>query len=313
MNLAARARARKAAGEKFDFEARRTRLQAAAEAAAAKRLEAAAAEEGLPPPEAPAPPAPRRPNAAAASAARKAAERAAANDNDLDSRDLSAYDQMLLKLHQDRKSLSAIQATAGKIALKRELLPSYEAWVAGKVAADEIARETARATGQTQPRAPQDDVLVAVMIWSIDIGDYDGALVLAEYCQRHNQALPDKIRRDLANFVTEEIAQAAITAYKRGPAEGEPAAGVFPGGVLADVEILFHGVDMFDEVKAKLQKALGMALIASIGPDTPDDQARAARTRAVEHLREATDLNPASGVVKLIEGLERELKKDVAQ
>ncbi|WP_292066039.1 phage terminase small subunit [Brevundimonas sp. UBA7664] len=307
MSLARRAIQRKLAGQKFDFAARRAMLDAGQAArfddgaddagdAAAASADAPALARIL----AGASPAAARAIRAVAGrgtpASRLRMRKEAANENTIQdgSADLTPYDQMLLQLHRDKDQLKSIQSTEGKVALKRELLPAYTPWILGRL--------EAAAGGQ---RPSQDDVLVAVMIWSIDTGDYVHALELAAYCQRYDMAMPSKITRDLANFVTEEIAVAALAAYREAPGSAD----AFPGAILGDVEELFADVDMFDPVKAKLNKALGLAILAAVPADAADDQVVLIKKDALSHFKRARELDSASGCVKLIEGLERELKK----
>lgn len=297
MSLAKQLLARKLAGEKFDFAARKAALlkgEAGQGSTDVSTDQVSAASDA-----APVPPKPftRRQPTLGQRHAMKTAARNAANDNierDLASADLTPYDQMLVKLYADKASLKLIQSTEGKVAMKRQLIPDYHAWVLGKL---EAAADGARGV--------QDDVLVAVMIWSIDIGDYKLALELAEYCRRYDLVLPRNINRDLANFVTEEIAETALKAYRA----GGDAAAAFPGSILGDVEELFREDDMFDQVRAKLQKAIGQAILAAAPADASPDQLAPIWRDALGFFQRAADLDSASGCVKLIEKLTRDLKK----
>ena len=76
-------------------------------------------------------------------------------------RHASGYDLMLLQLAEDRRRLKGVQSTVKKAEIKVELLPKYAAWAEGVLAAG---------------GAQQDDVLMYVMLWRIDAGDYAGAL-----------------------------------------------------------------------------------------------------------------------------------------
>ncbi|KAG0311480.1 hypothetical protein BGZ97_011853 [Linnemannia gamsii] len=183
--------------------------------------------------------------------------------------DVSHYKLMLAKLATDRQRLKTIQSITRKVEVKRELLPDYEAYVTG-------ALESAPGV--------QDEVLITVMVWRIDAGDYVGALTIAEYALKKGLTLPDPYERTLATFVTEQIAEAALS-------EGES----FDLTLLTQLAALTERHDMPDPVRAKLHKALGMVLQAS----DPD--------HALAHYRHALTLAPRCGVKKEIERLERQL------
>ncbi len=183
--------------------------------------------------------------------------------------DVSHYTLMLVKLATDRQRLKAIQSLTRKIDVKRELLPDYEAYVTG-------ALESAPGV--------QDDVLIMVMVWRIDAGDYVGALAIAEYALQHGLTLPDQYERTLATFVTEQIAEAALSV-------GES----FDFTLLTQLAALTKQHDMPDPVRAKLHKALGIVL----QENDPN--------HALMHYRQALALTPRCGVKKEIERLERRL------
>ncbi|MFN3931629.1 MAG: phage terminase small subunit [Brevundimonas sp.] len=300
MSLFKRVQERKAAGEAFDHAAARAR---ASEAQAAT---AAAEEAAAPASEAPAPvlatPRPtifrnHRLRVMAASGSRVLAATGvraptrAGNDNAEPQSVEEAEIRILLIDH--KRSLKAIQSREQKIALKRELLPQYAAWCDGVLSAD---------TGA------YDEVFATIMIWRIDVGDYFAALPQIDYVIRHKMELPAHIDRTPATFVTEEIAEAALRAFQLGPEEGK----AFPAGILAAIEELVDSpvdelrCDMPDEVRAKLQKAIGLAVIAA------DDEDRNRLEEGLKRFQRALELDPKSGVKKTIDGLQRQLKKVTA-
>ncbi|HAN7627407.1 TPA: terminase, partial [Escherichia coli] len=93
-------------------------------------------------------------------AMRVSAVRASQRDN-APLRHASPYEQMLVKLAADRRTLSAIRSKERKADKKRELLPLYLPWVAGVLESG---------TGA------QDDILMTVMLWRLDAGDITGAV-----------------------------------------------------------------------------------------------------------------------------------------
>lgn len=205
-------------------------------------------------------------------AARAAAE--AAPGDAPDRAHANAYELQLAQLAEDRRRLKAVQSIERKIELKRSLLPKYAPWIEGTLAAD---------------KGGQDDVLMTVMVWSIDAGEYAQALGIADYALRHGLTLPDQYQRDTATVVTEEIAERALAAL--GAGEG------FPAEVLETTDTLTADRDMPDEARAKLHKALGLVFTV------------AEPAKALEHFRRALSLHERVGVKKEIERLERELKK----
>lgn len=197
----------------------------------------------------------------------------------------TAYELMLAKLAEDRRRLKQVQSIERKVEVKRTLLPEYAPWVEGVLK-----------TG----RGAQDAVLMTVMVWRLDVGEFAGALEIAEYALKHDLAMPDQYKRDLPTVITEEVAEKALAAQ----AAGEP----FPADTLAHVQAMTAERDMPDEVRAKLHKAAG--LLAAGAAEQAGDAEMAAT--ALEHLRRALQLHERVGVKKEIERLERFIKKQAA-
>lgn len=194
------------------------------------------------------------------------------------------YELMLAKLDEDRRRLHAIQSTERKIEVKRELLPDYAAWVDGVIEA---------ATGQ------QDDVLMTIMLWRIDTGDFAGALQIGRYAIENDLTMPDRFKRDVACLLAEEIADTALRA------DADTQAGYVTA--LAECIAITAEADMPDEVRAKLYKAYGYALSQGNDDIPPDLEG------ALAALNRALQLHDKVGVKKDIEQIERELKKTQAQ
>lgn len=187
----------------------------------------------------------------------------------------SAYELMLAALIEDRRRLKAIQSIERKIEVKRELLPAYADWVAGVLAGG---------------RGAQDDVLLTVMVWRLDTGDWAGALDIAAYALQHDLVMPDQYQRTTACVVAEELADQALTALTADQPVSAPS--------LQRGLDLTAGYDMPDEVRAKLHRALGLTLATNAEH----------RSTALEHLRRAVHLHDRVGAKKDIERLERELR-----
>lgn len=111
-------------------------------------------------------------------------------------RSTKGYDLMLLQLNEDRRRLKGIQSNVRKAEIKVEVLPKYAAWAEGVLSAD---------------GAQQDDVLMYVMLWRVDAGDYAGALAIGRHALKHGWAMPLG-SRTTATVLAEEIADAAKAA-----------------------------------------------------------------------------------------------------
>lgn len=183
--------------------------------------------------------------------------------------DISTKMQALLAMH--KSVLKAIQSKKEKANVKAEFLPEYAGYVEGILEAE---------TGD------QDDVIMTVMIWRLDAGDYAGALEIAGYAIDHGLAMPVHFNRDVATTVLEEIADRATD---------DPGADLV--GPLGDAITLTHDCDMPDEVRAKAHKALGNLLLDS-------DPAK-----ALEHLKIALEFNPKCGVKTLIGKVEKQIEE----
>jgi len=182
----------------------------------------------------------------------------------------SAYELMLAKLAEDKRVLKDIKSIEQKIAVKRQRLPEYTAWIQGVLEADQPV---------------QDDVFATVMVWSIDTGDITQALDMAGHLLKHDLRLPEHYQRDLPTLVMEEIAERA----------GLPDGGSVTVDDLLRVGALTEGRDMPDEVRAKLHRAIGLAL-RTISPP-----------QALDHLQRALQLNPRLGLKTEIAKLTKQL------
>jgi hypothetical protein len=196
----------------------------------------------------------------------------------------NAYELVLAKLGEDKRRLKQVQSIERKIEIKRGLLPSYQPGVDGVLEGG---------------HGGQDAVLMTVMVWKIDTGDFPGALQIARHALDNNLVMPDQYQRGVPTLVAEEIAEQALAAFSSG--------GGFSAEVLATTVVLTDGHDMPDEVRAKLNKASGLALAA-----TMEDSATPAlvATEALACLRRALQLHDRAGVKKDIERLERFIKNN---
>ncbi len=90
-------------------------------------------------------------------------------------RHATVYEQMLVKLAADQRTLKAIYSKELKAAKKRELLPFWLPWVNGVL---------------DQGKGAQDDILMTVMLWRLDTGDIAGALEIARYALKYGLTMP---------------------------------------------------------------------------------------------------------------------------
>ncbi|MFM5237191.1 phage terminase small subunit [Aeromonas veronii] len=188
----------------------------------------------------------------------------------------NAYELQLMQLAEHRRTLKGIQSIERKIDAKRTMLATYKPWIEGLLAAD---------------RGGQDDVLVTVTLWHLDTGDLAGALPMADYVIRHKLNTPDQYERTAPTLIAEEVADTAIKLQEAGTGPD-----LF---LLISYLKLLHDCDIFDQVRAKLHKAVGRAYLAE-GFKEP----------AAEHYRRALELHDKVGIKKELEVLEREIKKD---
>lgn len=203
---------------------------------------------------------------------RKLAEKAASDTAANPLRSNSQYNLMLGQLAQYKQRLKAIKSTQAKEQVKREeLLPEMKAYVDGVLEAD---------TGH------QDDVVMHYMIWSFDAGDVDECLRVANYAVPHKLAMPDQFDSDLDDWLARAIAERTIKASEAGQGLDNTAFTAWS---------LVKDADLFDEVAAKLHKAMGLVL----HNDRPE--------LALTHYRTAVDLWDRVGAKKLITELEKQM------
>lgn len=190
----------------------------------------------------------------------------------------STYQLMMLKLAEDKRLLKTIESIQRKIEVKRDLLPYYSDWINAVLQ---------HGTGNA------DNVLMTIMLWRCDVGDFRGALDIARYAFHHNLAMPDAHQRKPATVIAEEIADTA----KNMLSNDQP----------VDVELLKECLeltlprDMADEVRAKLHRVMGLA--------TEKSELLTDLEFSLEQYREAIRLNEKLGIKMQIRNLEKEIEK----
>lgn len=189
----------------------------------------------------------------------------------------NAYEQQLLQLNSDKNRLKNIQSKQNKIELKRQLLPNYKPYVEGIL--------------EVKPGV-QDAVITEILVWAIDIGDYEFALDIAEYVLEHGLKLPDRFERSEACFITEDIADEFLKTLKTDVAVNITVLERLEQ-LITDESLAQSKRDMPDEVKAKLYLALGKTEMRFVTGEELVDLVHA--TRARDFLDQACKLDDKCG------------------
>lgn len=196
----------------------------------------------------------------------------------------TAHEQIMHRLRMDQSALRRVQSDQAKAAMKRQLLPHYEGWIEGTLDGD---------SGR------QDEVIVTLMVWAIDAGDYALAARIGRYVVAHGLLMPDRFNRTAATVLVDEICDPILVQVK-----ADDATDVTPYlAVLDEVAEFTAGSDMPDVVRAKLCKVRAFALRNG----TTEEQ-----TTALDLLRQALTLDAGAGVKKEIDRLARVVKKAAA-
>ncbi|VGC79515.1 phage terminase [Klebsiella pneumoniae] len=205
--------------------------------------------------------------------------------DDLSDTARTAHEQIMHRLRMDQSALKRVQSDQAKAAMKRQLLPHYEGWIEGTLDGD---------SGR------QDEVIVTLMVWAIDAGDYVLAARIGRYVVTHGLLMPDRFNRTAATVLVDEICDPILVQVK-----ADDTTDVTPYlAVLDEVAEFTAGSDMPDVVRAKLCKVRAFALRNG----TTEEQAT-----ALELLRQALTLDAGAGVKKEIDRLARVVKKAAAQ
>ena len=204
----------------------------------------------------------------------------------------SAYEMMLYKLANDRRSLSSIQSMERKIEVKATLLPEYRDWINGVLA---------------KGIGGQDDVFTALLVWHIDCGDYARALEMARYAVQHQLTLPDQFNRDIPTMLLDEFS----AAFLKGKLASDPVMAI---EMLMQVQHLTEHCDAPDQARAKLLKATAYAMLAVLDQDGSEllkasqlPQAEAAHALMLR----AVTLFPGVGVKQTMDRLRTRIIKAV--
>lgn len=159
-----------------------------------------------------------------------------------------AYQLMKAALVEDRRRLSDIQSIERKIEAKRGMLPIYQPYIAGVLESGAGA---------------QDDVLMTLMVWYLDIGDIASAVPIAAYAIKHNLSPADQYQRSVVAIFAEESSDTLLRTgikpvWERGEIQNPPSELHSEQlQLMQQVEALTRDHDMHDQVRAKLHKTIG--------------------------------------------------------
>ena len=200
----------------------------------------------------------------------------------------SAYELIMAKLHSDVLRLKQIQSIELKIKAKKEILPDYQPWIDGVL---------------ENGKGAQDVVLMTVLVWHIDVGNYDDAIRIAEYALQHDLVMPDQYSRNLTTVLLDEISEAMLKQKFETPEAIENAL-----AVLKKTAELTESRDAPDQARAKFLKALAQTLLAKIGETDLTNETKNDAMAAKAYLNRALELDAKSGVKAELKRLEKGLE-----
>ncbi len=189
--------------------------------------------------------------------------------------ELTAYQQLLVRLRADKATVKAINGMEDKAAAKADLLPQYQAWVDGVLSGDTPAQG--------------DKIIPTVLIWQLDCGQLDAALPLAQFAMDNNIETADEFQRDMAELVPEEYAEQIM----RGHPASEATLDALTGWVTDKHDDGLHRYNINDNIRAKVLRA--------VAEQTEERDS----TEALRLYRLALQYNPKIGVKKRIAELEK--------
>ncbi|MGJ8526868.1 hypothetical protein LMG33818_002631 [Halomonadaceae bacterium LMG 33818] len=175
-------------------------------------------------------------------------------------------DEMHEQFFNDKRLLKAIRSVKEKEDAKRLLLPKYASYI-----------ESVMAHDSGEP----DSLFSTLIVWTLDAGDIDKALDMAQYALRHQLESPDAHQRTIAEFITED------TIEKLTDINGDIDVSARP--MLERLHSMMAQQSIVDPVRAKLEKALGVVALADDEPGT-----------AYGHFTQALAFNPKSGCKQLM-------------
>ncbi|WP_417795913.1 phage terminase small subunit [Terasakiella pusilla] len=184
-------------------------------------------------------------------------------------------DMMRAQLRDHENQLKQVQSVQAKVIKKRDFITAYEPYIEGILQAD---------------AGEQDDIVMTMMVWALDIGNFDLALRIASYALSHKLKMPQRFNRNVQTILVEEMAD-----YAKNQGDDENVTDLEE--YLFEAIILTEKQDMPDEARAKIYRELG-ALIAD---DKPKD--------TIDYWANALKLDPNCGVKTKYEKLRKAQEK----
>ena len=194
-----------------------------------------------------------------------------------DSSPATVTQRIELRLSNQLDQLEHVRGIDLKIAKKREWYQEYLGFIEGSIAVSP---------------AQQNDALMHLMVWAIDVGDYANAVKIGQFAVLNNMVLPVNYKRGVAELLTEDCAEAFLA---------DPVLAQQSLDIIQHIIDVGYGQDMVVQARAKIFKAQGLALMDSQPAE------------ALNALKTALHLHDKAGVKKDIDKLERLLKRQVTE
>lgn len=158
----------------------------------------------------------------------------------------TTYELKLAQLANDRHRLKQLQGLELKNNLKAKLIDDYIPYCEGVLSSG---------------GGVQDEVLMTMLVWAIDLRRYDFAINIAKYALKHGLVMPDSFSRTVACVVVEEISDIELKRQKQDET-ADIATLQALHELLNDDSLSATARDMPDEVRAKLYLAIGRHYLA---------------------------------------------------
>lgn len=158
----------------------------------------------------------------------------------------TTYELKLAQLANDKHRLKQLQGLELKNNLKAKLIDDYVPYCEGVLSSG---------------GGVQDEVLMTMLVWAIDLRRYDFAISIAKYALKHGLVMPDSFSRTVACVVVEEISDIELKRQKQDET-ADIATLQALHELLNDDSLSATARDMPDEVRAKLYLAIGRHYLA---------------------------------------------------
>lgn len=187
---------------------------------------------------------------------------------------LPIYQRLLLSLQKDKAALKLIESIQDKARAKAEMLPQYAEWMKGVT--------------ETAHPSQDDEIFTTCLLWMIDTGALDEAVLLAEFAIDKRMQTGDDYQRTLPTLLIEQIAEQITAGHTISESHLDRLIKI----VLDKNGNGTHAVDMPDEVRAKFLKAAGLW-----------HQEFGSKDRAADLYERALSYNEKVGVKRLLKAI----------